>query len=129
MNNSQTVPQVSQPISKPFPQNIYQSVSQPISNNVHEPVIDRDRVIYPRSFSSTIRESTLKENNQYLTENQETNIHNKNTATIIPPNFVPYEGCVGRWVSRSEFIGDNKTFGHFKCNLCNKTWMSAHSKK
>ncbi len=48
---------------------------------------------------------------------------------IAAPDFAPYPGCDGEWMSASSFTGQSKTFGYFGCSHCHKQWMSAHAKK
>jgi hypothetical protein len=48
---------------------------------------------------------------------------------FTPPNFVPFEGITGKWVSSQEYKMKAKTFGYYQCNYCQKSWMSAHAQK
>ena len=50
-------------------------------------------------------------------------------SDLSEPPFVPYEGIQGIWVKSLEYPTNSKTFGFYRCNYCEKTWMSAHSKR
>ena len=110
---SQPVPQAPQPISKPTPPYTYHSVSQPISKPTAQSTYQM-----PQQPRAVVEPEIVRDKLMYYQGNN-----------VLPPDFDPYEGCQGRWVSRNEFTAANKTFGYFKCSSCNKTWMSAHSKK
>ena len=45
------------------------------------------------------------------------------------PMIIPYAGCEGNWVEAKSYPSSSQTFGYFWCGRCQKTWMSAYSRK